>query len=147
MVQNTSEVIKKELERNKKKSLYVFEHTLTLFQVFYFASSCFEDCFSINHTIRIYYFLVLENRNIQNSKMKEWEWEMPDHVKEGIQNIQLLYLPASMEIADIRGPYVPLLGTFVVPFADQWKQISKILFLTNAVKFLTIALSTPCASF
>ena len=79
--------------------------------------------------------------------MKEWEWEMPDHVKEGIQNIQLLYLPAYMEIADIRGPYVPLLGTFVVPFPDQWKQISKILFLTNAVKFLTIALSTPCASF
>ena len=48
--------------------MYVFDHTLTLFQVFYFASSCFEDCFSINHTIRIYYFLVLENRNIQNSK-------------------------------------------------------------------------------
>ena len=44
---------------------------------------------------------------------------MPDHVKEGKQDIQLLYLPASMEIADIRGPYVPLLGTFVVPFPDQ----------------------------
>ena len=39
------------------------------------------------------------------------------------------------------------LGHFVVPVPDQWKQISKILFLTNAVKFLTIALSTPCASF
>ena len=144
-----------ELERKKekkKKKIFVClppSCTLTLFQVFYFASSSFGDCFSIHHSIRIYYFLVSENRNIQNSKMKEWEWEweMPDHVKEEIQNIQLLYLPASMEIADIRGPYVPLFGTSVVPFPDQWKRISKILFSTNAVKFLTTALSTPCASF
>ena len=40
---------------------------------------------------------------------------MSDHVKEGIQNMQLLYLPASMEISDIRGPYVPLFGTFRCP--------------------------------
>ena len=58
-----------------------------------------------------------------------------------------IQLPASTEIADMRGPYVPLVGAVVVPFPAQKKRIIKTLFVTFALYSLTTALSTPGAAF